>query len=113
MNYLWGMDSGVIDVALSENVPEGVRALADLLMERLKKGELDVFGRKLYAQDGSLISDGERKLSWLEILKMDKLAASVQGRIPEYGELLPLSRPLVRSLGIYKEKLPPELDERL
>lgn len=113
VNYLWGMDSGVIDVALSENVPEGVRALADLLMERLKKGELDVFGRKLYAQDGSLISDGERKLSWLEILKMDKLAASVQGHIPEYGELLPLSRPLVRSLGIYKEKLPPELDERL
>ena len=42
---------------------------------------------------------------------MDKLAASVTGHIPGYDELLPLSRPLVRSLGIYREELPLETDE--
>lgn len=111
VNYWWGMDSGVIDVALSGNVPEGVRTLADLLTERLRKGEFDIFAQRLSAQDGSLISDGERRLSLLEILKMDKLAGSVAGHIPEYGELLPLSRPLVRSLGIYKDKLPLEIPD--
>lgn len=111
VNYWWGMDSGVIDVALSQNVPEGVRRLAGVLTERLRAGELDVFAQRLPAQDGSLISDGETPLSSLEILKMDKLAASVTGHIPGYDELLPLSRPLVRSLGIYREELPLETDE--
>ena len=105
-------DSGVIDVALSQNVPEGVRRLAGVLTERLRAGELDVFAQRLPAQDGSLISDGATPLSSLEILKMDKLAASVAGHIPGYDELLPLSRPLVRSLGIYREELPLETDER-
>ena len=111
VNYWWGMDSGVIDVALSDNVPEGVRTLAGVLTERLREGGFDVFAQRLSAQDGSLISDGVRRLSLLEILKMDKLAASVTGHIPEYGELLPLSRPLVRSLGVYREKLPLEIGD--
>lgn len=111
VNYWLGMDSGVIDAAVSENVPEGVRRLAGILAERLRAGKLDIFAQRLAAQDGSLISDGAAPLTSLEILKMDKLAASVEGHIPGYDELLPLSRPLVRSLGIYREKLPPELRE--
>lgn len=110
VNYWWGMDSGVIDVALSERVPEGVKTLAEILMERLRKGELDPFAQKLTAQDGSIISDGENKLTSLEILKMDRLAASVIGSIPEYEEVFPMSRALVRELGVHRDRIPPEND---
>ncbi len=107
VNYWWGMDSGVIDIALSDLVPKGVRMLADILIDRLKKGDLDVFAQKITAQDGSLISDGTVPLSSLEILKMDKLMDAVEGHIPEFDELLPFSRGLVRALGVYRERIPP------
>jgi basic membrane lipoprotein Med (substrate-binding protein (PBP1-ABC) superfamily) len=103
VNYWWGMDSGVIDVALSERVPEGVRELAAVFMEKLRKGEFDVFGQRLLAQNGSVISDGASKLTSIELLKMDRLAENVEGRIPAYDELLPMSRALVRELGIRRE----------
>ena len=108
VNYWWGMDSGVIDVTVSEVVPEGVRTLAGILMDKLKKGELDVFGGKLAAQDGSIISDGETPLSSLELLKMDRLAENVIGHIPEYEEIFPMSRALVRELGLHRDRIPPE-----
>ena len=108
VNYWWGMDSGAIDAAVSELVPEGLRKLAGMLAERLKKGEFDVFSQKLFAQDGSLICDGVTPLSSMEILKMDRLADSVIGRIPEYEEIFPMSRGLVRELGVHRESVPRE-----
>ncbi len=108
VNYWWGMDSGVIDIALSDLVPGGVRTLAEILISRLKKGELDIFAQKITAQDGSLISDGTTPLSSLEILRMDKLMDAVEGHIPEFDELLPFSRGLVRALGVHRERIPPE-----
>lgn len=108
VNYWWGMDSGVIDVLLTEHVPAGVRALVSLFAEQLKQGRLDVFAQKLTAQDGSPISDGVHPLSSIDTLKMSKLAEFVEGRIPAYDELLPIARPLVRELGIYKDSLLPE-----
>ena len=108
VNYWWGMDSGVIDVALSRLVPSGVRALAELMMDRLRQGSFDVFSLGLTAQDGSAISDGANRLSTLEVLRMDKLAQTVVGSIPEYKDILPMSRALVRALGIHRERIPPE-----
>ena len=110
VNYWWGMDSGVIDVALTELVPEGVRALAEEFIQRLKSGGFDIFGRRTEAQDGSLISDGITPLTSLEILKMDRLVSGIEGHIPEYGELLPIARGLVRELGLHRESIPPRED---
>lgn len=110
VNYWWGMDSGVIDVALSELVPDGVRELVRTFSDKLKKGGFDVFGQKLRAQDGSLISDGITPLSSIEILKCDRLSEAVIGHIPEYGELLPMSRPLVKELGVHRDSIPPDED---
>ena len=106
VNYWWGMDSGVIDVTLSELVPEGVRSLVSVFTDKLRKGEYDIFGQKLLAQDGTVISDGTAQLSSMEILRMDRLADIVEGRIPEFGELLPMSRTLVRELGLHRESIP-------
>ena len=98
VNYWWGMDSGVIDVTLSDGLPEGVNRLANEFTELMRAGQFDPFMQKLTASDGSVICDGKTPLSSMEILHMDRLSDIVDGRIPEYGELLPMSRELVREL---------------
>lgn len=109
INYWWGMDSGVIDVAMTDLVPEGTRTLAASLMEQIRSGALLPFERPLIAQDGTVKNDGSRDLSTRELLMMDYLSDGVEGTIPAYEDLLPMSRALVRELGLHKEDLPTEL----
>ena len=108
INYWWGMDSGVIDVQMTELVPEGIRTLAAAMMDRIKTGALLPFQRELVSQDGEIKNDGSRDLSSRELLTMDYLLEGVEGAIPAYGELLPMSRGLVRELGLHREDLPME-----
>jgi len=111
MNYWWGMSSGVIDVKLAEDLPEGVGLLAKTLQEGLRNGTVDPFHRKIVAQDGTVINDGSRTLTPDELLHMDWLCENVEGRIPAYEELLPVARPTVRELGIYRDSIPVEKEE--
>ena len=108
VNYWWGMDSNAIDVAFSEKIPDGVRVLAELLRSQLQAGTLHPFNRRIVAQDGRVMNDGSRVLSMEELLHMDWLCDNVVGSIPAFDELLPISQPLVRQLGIYRDQLPPE-----
>ena len=39
---------------------------------------------------------------------MDWLCDNVEGRIPEFDELLPSSQTLVRELGLHRESIPQE-----
>ena len=111
VNYWWGMDSGAIDVAVSDTVPDGVKTLANVMTDRLKKGEFDIFGERMISNDGSVISDGVEPLGSLEILRMDRLMENVTGSIPDYDEIFPMSRALVRELGIHREEILPETEE--
>ncbi len=106
VNYWWGMDSGVVDVQLSDKLPEGVRILAELLRQQLREGKLDPFARKIIAQDGTVINDGSRTLTADELLQMDWLCANVEGSIPSFDEILPMSRDVVREMGIHKDEIP-------
>ena len=106
VNYWLGMDSGVIDIALSDLVPEGVRIMAEVLRTSIRERTLDPFRRKLVTQDGHVISDGFRRLSPDELLRMDWLCHNVIGTIPAFDELIPVSQSLVRELGIYKDRIP-------
>ena len=109
INYWWGMDSGVIDVQMTDLVPEGIRTLAASMMDQIKSGALLPFRRAFARQDGTAANDGTRDLTSLELLNMDYLCDAVEGRIPSYAELLPMSRALVRELGLHPEDLPPEV----
>ena len=111
VNYWWGMSSGVIDVEFSDLVPEGVRSLAEFLMREIREGRFDPFARRITAQDDTLKNDGSHGLSPLELVRMDWLCDSVEGRIPSFDELAPISQPLVRELGVYRESIPPEKEE--
>lgn len=113
VNYWWGMDSGSIDLKLSEHVPDGVRSLAEMLTHAMRAGLIDPFARRITAQDGTVINDGSRILSPDEILRMDWLCDNVYGDIPAFDEILPYSRNMVRELGIYRDAIPPEKEGSL
>ena len=113
VNYWWGMDTGVIDVKLSDQLPAGVRVLAELLRKGLQEGILDPFRRPIIAQDGTVKNDGSRSFTPDEILHMDWLCSNVEGRIPDFDEILPISQPMVRALGVYRDEIPAEKEAPL
>jgi basic membrane lipoprotein Med (substrate-binding protein (PBP1-ABC) superfamily) len=106
VNYWWGMDSGVIDVKLSDRLPDGVRCMADILRDGLRRGIIDPFARPITAQDGTVKNDGGRTFTPDELLHMDWLCSNVEGVIPSFDEIEPFAQPIVRELGIYRDKLP-------
>ena len=113
INYWWGMSSGAIDVALADHLPDGSRVLAKMLRHGLKTGKLDPFRRKILAQDGTVKNDGSRSFSADELLHMDWLCENVIGSIPEFDEIEPYAQPMVRQLGIYRDRIPVEKEGAL
>ncbi len=108
LNYWLGMDSGVIGINLSDKLPEGVRQLAKMLQKGMEDGTIDPFCRRILAQDGTVKNDGSRRFTPEQLLHMDWLCENVIGSIPPYEEILPISRNMVRELGIFRDKIPPE-----
>ena len=106
VNYWWGMDTGVIDVTLSDRLPEGLRCMAEMLKDGLRSGKIDPFLRRIVAQDGTVKNDGSRAFTPDELLHMDWLCDNVEGVIPSFDELEPYAQPMARELGIYRDQLP-------
>ena len=113
LNYWLGMDSGVIDVGLSKKLPEGLRQMVNMLKRGLADGSIDPFFRKIVAQDGTMKNDGTYHFPPAHVLHMDWLCSNVIGEIPPYEDILPMSRNMVRELGIYRDKLPAEKEAGL
>ena len=112
LNYWLGMDSGVIDLDLSRKLPAGVRQMAKILRYGMLSGELDPFRRRIVAQDGSVKNDGTTTFTPEQLIHMDWLCENVIGSIPPFEELLPQAQPLVRELGIYRDRIPMEKEVR-
>ena len=113
LNYWFGLDSGVIDLKLSDKLPQGVRQMAKLLYEAVKQGDIDPFGRKIIAQDGTVKNDGTESFTSEQILRMDWLCDNVIGSIPTYEEIIPTSRNMVQELGVFRDKIPAEIESNL
>lgn len=107
-HYYWGMDSGVIDLHLGEALPPAVRALGTILKRDFAAGSVRPFRMEMYDQSGLLRWKGEESLSPEQIMKMDWLCDNVEGEIPGFDKILPMSRDTVRLLGVYADSLPPE-----
>ena len=58
-------------------------------------------------------NDGDRWFTPEEILHMDWLCDCVDGSIPPYEDLLPMSRSIVRLQGVYREAIPPEKEDTI
>ena len=113
VNYWWGMSSRTVGVLLSQEIPHGVQQLVDILRKGVTDGTIDPFCRFILSQDGAVRNDGDRWLTPEEILHMDWLVDSVEGRLPEFEELLPMSRSIVRLQGVYRDRIPPEKEGTL
>lgn len=111
VNYWWGMNSGVVGIRLSPNLPDGVHQLARILRRGIGSGSIRPFHCRLYDQSGAQRSDGHHWFDPDELLRMNWLCDSVEGTIPSYEELLPVARQIVRLQGIYRETIPLEKDE--
>ncbi len=108
INYWWGMDSGVIELQLSNKLPQGLLCLAEILKDGIKNGTIHPFNRKIVTQDGKIINDGSRFIEPDEILHIDWLCDNIDGKIPEFDEIIPFSRAMVRELGVYRDTIPKE-----
>ena len=58
VNYWWGMNSGVMDVLLSRELPPDVNHLAQILRSGVTSGMIDPFHCRITAQDGSVKKSG-------------------------------------------------------
>lgn len=112
VNLWFGMDSGVIDVRLSDALPDGVRSLAMLLKRGLTEGSVNPFRSRILDQNGVLRCTGEESLSPEALMRMDWLCDNVDGEIPGFEELLPGSREMVRLLGLYRDDLTTVKEEK-
>lgn len=105
VNYWLGMDSGVIDLSLSDRLPAGLRQMALILKRGIADGSIDPFLRRITAQDGRVKNDGTHSFSPNELLHIDWLCDNVVGEIPQFDSILPYSRNMVRELGLYRDTL--------
>ena len=110
VNYWWGIASGVLDVRLSDQLPEGLRALGRILIQNIRRGIIPPFQMRITDQNGVLRNDGTRPLAPEEVLGMDWFCDSVEGGIPDFESLRPDHRETVRVLGLYRENLLPEVE---
>lgn len=108
VNYWWGIQSGVIGVRCSKELPEGSNALLEILKRDMKEGRLDPFHRVITDQNGTLRSDGSHWFTPEELINMDWLCDNILGEIPSFEELTLSAQSIVRMQGIYRDSLTPE-----
>lgn len=111
VNYWWGMNSGVMDVLLSRELPSDVRHLADILRSGIIAGAIDPFACRIVAQDGSVKNEGHHSFEPEQIMRMDWLCEAVDGHIPGYEELTDVAKPMYRMQGLHRDNLPIEEKE--
>lgn len=104
INYWWGMSAGVIDMICSNNVPAGVRRLADHLKHDIKKGDMVPFYGEIYSQDGELRNKSNVAMKPEAIMEMDWLVANVKGSIPTMDTLIDAAQTVVQLKGVEETK---------
>lgn len=104
LNYWWGMSAGVIDMICSNNVPGGVRRLADHLKSDIRKGDMVPFYGEIYSQDGELRNKSNVAMKPEDIMEMDWLVANVIGNIPSMDTLIDAAQTVVQLKGVEETK---------
>ena len=98
------MSAGLVDVVYSRSLPPDTARLIELLRRAICQSEFEPFEGLLRAQDGKTYGRAGERLSSEEIITMDWLAENVDGRLPDFDELIEEAKPLVKIQGVKKEK---------
>lgn len=104
LNYWWGMSAGVIDMICSNNVPGGVRRLADHLKSDIRKGDIVPFYGEIYSQDKELRNKKDAAMKPEDIMEMDWLVENVVGSIPSMDTLIDAAQTVVQLKGVEETK---------
>ena len=104
LNYWWGMSAGVIDMICSNNVPGGVRRLADHLKSDIRKGDIVPFYGEIYSQDKELRNKKDAAMKPEDIMEMDWLVENVVGSIPSMDTLIDAAQTVVQLNGVEETK---------
>ena len=107
VSYWWGMSSGVIDIKLSDHLPDGVRQLAGILKEGLSKGAIQPFAGPIRDQAGAVRLNAGEQFAPEAIMRMNWLREGVIGSIPKLDELMPAARETTRLLALPEEEAIP------
>lgn len=102
LNYWWGMSAGVIDVILSDNLPEELTRLIEFMKDSICRGTFHIFDGPLKDQKGELRVPKGELLCPEDIITMDWLLDNVEGKIPCLEELQEEARPVVLVQGLEK-----------
>ena len=103
INYWWGMSAGVVEVIVSRSLPEGAARLVELLRKAICSSEFEPFSGNIVDQNGIVRLKEGAHFAPEEIIGMDWLVDNVEGRIPEFDELIEAARPMVHLQGVAKE----------
>lgn len=104
LNYWWGMSAGVIDMICSNNVPRGVRFLAEHLKNDIRKGDMVPFFGEINSQDGTLRNKKNEAMKPEAVMEMDWLVDNVIGSIPAMETLIDAAKQVVQLKGVEETK---------
>ena len=100
INYYWGMSAGVADIRYTPNLPRPSKRFADFLKDGIVHNVCTPFLTPLYTVDGDVMGEGQKALSFDQIINMDYLIENVVGTIPQYEELTPMGKATVDTAGV-------------
>lgn len=100
INYWWGLSSGMIDIIISNNVPEKTRWMIDLLKREMAENYFNPFSGDLFDQNGIQRNLGNGSLTPEQIINMDWLLDNVNGKIPAFEDLIDEAKPTVLMQGV-------------
>ena len=99
LNFYWGMSAGVVEFICSNNLPQGVKKMAELLKNTISEGIFNPFQGPFYTQEKDVIDPDGTGLNFEQIITMDWLAENVEGMIPGFSELSDEAKATVESAG--------------
>ena len=111
VNDWWGINTGVVNLEVDNELPAGVKLLGNILKSGIVKEEIHPFQGRIVDQNGNLISDGAHEFTPEELMRINWLNDNIEGTIPSFDEILPRSQNLVRLLGIYRDTIPPKTED--
>lgn len=100
INYWWGLSSGAEELEKKIELPAGTMQLLDLMEKMLVEGTLRIFPEELYTTEHERKEPEGTVYSHKELMEMDWLEESVEGRLPLYEELSVKSRALLEINGL-------------
>ncbi|MBQ3281868.1 MAG: BMP family ABC transporter substrate-binding protein [Eubacterium sp.] len=102
-NYWWGMQSGVIDLKLGQDVSPYTVDLVSMLREGIVNDVFGPFDGELRSQSGCVRKREDPPLTSMDIINMDWLNENIVGEIPDKEKLNDEAKATVSVSGVKKK----------